>query len=91
MPSYDYKCIRCDKITEAFFLSMTEAPMKIGCPNCIALMGEETGPLHTAKRIISAGAGFTFAQSGGTKTGAKHEKDVQDAMKDYLYNKKSDK
>jgi putative FmdB family regulatory protein len=52
MPTYEYKCDRCDYRFEAF-QSMTAEPLS-ECPEC----GGKT------RRLISPGAGFIFKGSG---------------------------
>lgn len=67
MPTYEYKCIRCNHRFEVF-QSMTSEPVKI-CPEC----GGEV------KRLIGMGAGPIFKGSGFYQTDyknieAKHSK-----------------
>ena len=52
MPTYDYKCKKCENLFE-HFQSMTEDPLKT-CPEC----GGEV------ERLIGAGAGLIFKGSG---------------------------
>lgn len=52
MPTYEYKCTKCEHQFEAF-QSMSEEPVK-KCPAC----GGEV------KRLISGGAGLIFKGSG---------------------------
>ncbi len=52
MPTYEYRCKKCDHIFEAF-QSMMEKPLK-KCPNCGGAV----------KRLISSGAGLIFKGSG---------------------------
>lgn len=52
MPTYDYKCTKCNHVFE-YFQSMNDEPLKI-CPEC----GGEV------KRMIGAGAGLIFKGSG---------------------------
>ena len=52
MPTYDYRCEKCDKVFEEFH-GMTEDP-KVLCPDC----GGE------AKKMIGGGLGVIFKGSG---------------------------
>lgn len=52
MPTYDYKCLKCDKRFE-IFQSMKDEPLK-NCPDC----GGEI------KRLIGSGAGTIFKGTG---------------------------
>lgn len=52
MPTYDYKCLKCDKRFE-FFQSMNDEVLK-NCPDC---NGE-------VKRLIGTGAGAIFKGTG---------------------------
>jgi putative FmdB family regulatory protein len=52
MPTYEYRCKKCDHTFEAF-QSMTEKPLK-KCPNCGGVV----------KRLISSGSGLIFKGSG---------------------------
>lgn len=52
MPTYDYKCLACDKIFEVF-QKMTDEPLQ----NCKYCGGN-------VKRIISGGSGVIFKGSG---------------------------
>lgn len=52
MPTYDYKCEKCEKTFE-YFQSMSDEPLKI-CKEC-------QGPL---KRLIGGGLGLIFKGSG---------------------------
>ncbi|MBN2657986.1 MAG: zinc ribbon domain-containing protein [Spirochaetales bacterium] len=52
MPTYDYKCTKCNHIFE-HFQSMTEEPLSV-CPEC----GGEV------KRMIGGGSGLIFKGSG---------------------------
>ncbi len=56
MPTYDYKCGKCDHLFEVF-QSMTDEPLK-DCPECD---GE-------VKRLIGSGAGIIFKGSGFYQT-----------------------
>lgn len=56
MPTYDYKCTKCDHIFEKF-QSMTDSPIK-KCPKCKAAV----------KRLIGAGAGIIFKGKGFYQT-----------------------
>ena len=57
MPTYDYKCSKCDHTWE-LFQSITAKPVK-KCPEC----GKQT-----AKRVIGPGAGIIFKGSGFYQT-----------------------
>lgn len=57
MPTYDYKCGKCDHTWE-LFQSITAKPVK-KCPEC----GRQT-----AKRVIGPGAGIIFKGSGFYQT-----------------------
>ncbi len=52
MPTYDYRCLNCEKRFDVF-QSMNDEPLNI-CPDC---NGE-------VKRLIGAGAGAIFKGSG---------------------------
>jgi putative FmdB family regulatory protein len=52
MPTYEYRCQKCDHTFEAF-QSMTEKPLR-KCPKCGGAV----------KRLISSGAGLIFKGSG---------------------------
>jgi len=52
LPTYDYKCLKCDKRFE-IFQSMKDEPLK-NCPDC----GGEI------KRLIGSGAGTIFKGTG---------------------------
>jgi len=77
MPTYVFECPKGHK-GELFFALMSEAPKTLTCDRCGA----------KAERIIAPGAGFTFAQPGGTTSGAKKEAEVHQAMKDYAQGNK---
>jgi putative FmdB family regulatory protein len=53
MPTYDYRCKKCNHEFEAF-QSMSEAPLKV-CPKCRK---------SALQRLIGAGAGIIFKGSG---------------------------
>ncbi|MDA0832679.1 MAG: zinc ribbon domain-containing protein [Planctomycetota bacterium] len=57
MPTYDYKCAKCDHTWE-LFQSITANPIK-KCPSCGA---------NRAKRLIGTGAGIIFKGSGFYQT-----------------------
>lgn len=57
MPTYDYKCAKCDHTWE-LFQSITAKPIK-KCPECGG---------NQAKRLIGAGAGIIFKGSGFYQT-----------------------
>ncbi|MBC8344907.1 MAG: zinc ribbon domain-containing protein [Candidatus Marinimicrobia bacterium] len=52
MPTYDYKCQKCDHIFE-FFQTMSDLPLT-NCPEC-------TGKV---RRLVSGGSGLIFKGSG---------------------------
>ncbi len=52
MPTYEYKCNKCNKIFEVF-QSITEEPIR-KCPEC-------SSPVE---RLINGGSGFLFKGSG---------------------------
>jgi putative FmdB family regulatory protein len=52
MPTYEYRCQKCDHTFEAF-QSMTEKPLR-KCPKCGGAV----------KRLISSGAGLIFKGAG---------------------------
>ena len=52
MPTYDYKCIKCNHIFE-YFQSMNDDPLSV-CPECNA----------EVKRMIGGGVGLIFKGSG---------------------------
>ena len=37
MPLYEYKCSKCDKIIDKFYVSYKERKNKIECPDCGSL------------------------------------------------------
>jgi putative FmdB family regulatory protein len=57
MPTYDYRCNKCDHEWE-LFQSITAKPIR-KCPECGKL---------SAKRVIGAGAGIIFRGSGFYQT-----------------------
>lgn len=57
MPTYDYKCAKCNHTWE-LFQSITAKPIK-KCPECGA---------NQAKRLIGTGAGIIFKGSGFYQT-----------------------
>lgn len=69
MPTYDYKCLRCDKKFE-IFQSMKDEPLKI-CPDC---KGE-------LKRLIGSGAGAIFKGTGFYQTDYKNSSKPSDGKK----------
>jgi len=60
LPTYDYKCLKCNKSFE-FFQYMKDEPLK-NCPDC---NGE-------VKRLIGAGAGTIFKGTGFYQTDYKN-------------------
>lgn len=84
MPTYDFSCDQCGRVTEHFYLSMRKAPLELYGP-CSCKKDQHI--LTVKKRIISPGAGFTFNQPRGTQTGARKEKEVRDAMSDFTSGK----
>jgi len=62
MPTYEYKCSGCDKVTEVF-QSITAKPIK-KCPEC--------GKLKL-KRMLGTGAGLIFKGSGFYQTDYRSE------------------
>jgi putative FmdB family regulatory protein len=62
MPTYDYRCSKCDHVWE-LFQSITAKPVK-KCPEC----GKPS-----AKRVIGAGAGIIFRGSGFYQTDYRSE------------------
>lgn len=64
MPTYDYKCEKCDHRFE-HFQSMTDDPLT-ACPVCDG----------TVKRLIGAGAGIIFKGSGFYCTDYKNSGDA---------------
>jgi putative FmdB family regulatory protein len=63
MPTYDYKCIICDKTYE-YFHKMTESPVYT-CPVC----GD------TLKKMIGSGSSPIFKGSGFYQTDYKNKSD----------------
>lgn len=57
MPTYEYKCLNCQEVTE-IFQSITAKPVK-KCPKC--------GQLKL-KRLLGTGAGLIFKGSGFYQT-----------------------
>jgi putative FmdB family regulatory protein len=66
MPTYEYKCSKCEEIFE-FFQKMTDEPMK-KCPVC-------SGKLS---RLISGGVGVIFKGSGFYTTDYKNASQKSD-------------
>jgi putative FmdB family regulatory protein len=62
MPTYDYRCSKCDHIWELFQSIKAEPEKK--CPSC----GK-----RTAKRVIGSGAGIIFRGSGFYQTDYRSE------------------
>ena len=61
MPTYDYRCSKCDTVFESF--EKIDGPRSKVCPNCGG----------TAKRMIGAGAGIIFRGSGFYQTDYRSE------------------
>lgn len=70
MPTYQYKCLKCDYRFEEFQL-MTEQSLS-QCPQCSGAV----------ERLISGGAGFLFKGSGFYITDYRSEKYKKDAAND---------
>lgn len=62
MPTYDYRCSKCDHVWELFQSIKAEPEKK--CPSC----GK-----RTAKRVIGSGAGIIFRGSGFYQTDYRSE------------------
>ncbi|MDD4955916.1 MAG: zinc ribbon domain-containing protein [Candidatus Omnitrophica bacterium] len=62
MPTYDYECLKCGKISEAFH-KVNGPPLK-ECPYCKGKV----------KRLISSGSGLIFKGSGFYATDYKKKK-----------------
>ena len=60
MPTYEYRCEKCEQIFEAF-QSMKDEPFKI-CPK--ELCRQDTWGKGTVKRLLGTGAGLLFKGSG---------------------------
>lgn len=69
MPTYDYKCLKCDKRFEVF-QSMNDEVLK-NCPDC---NGE-------VKRLIGSGAGAIFKGTGFYHTDYKNSSKPADTKK----------
>ena len=52
MPTYDYKCTKCDHVFE-YFQSMSDPALE-DCPKCEGLV----------RRLVSGGSGLIFKGSG---------------------------
>ncbi|MCF7870957.1 MAG: zinc ribbon domain-containing protein [Candidatus Omnitrophica bacterium] len=61
MPTYDYRCLKCGKIFEAF-QKMSDNPLK----ECIYCKGK-------VERLISSGSGIIFKGSGFYETDYKQK------------------
>ena len=73
MPTYEYKCEKCEHLFEKF-QNMTDEPVK-KCPKCGAKV----------KRLIGAGAGIIFKGSGFYQTDYKNtcpKNDTKSGKKD---------
>ena len=79
MPTYHYKCTKCDHEFEQF-QSMAEEPLDT-CPQCGGL----------PKRIISGGAGLLFKGDGFYITDYRSAGYKKDAKKDEKKDAKTDK
>jgi putative FmdB family regulatory protein len=69
LPTYDYKCLKCDKRFE-IFQSMKDESLN-NCPDC---NGE-------VKRLIGAGAGAIFKGTGFYHTDYKNSSQTSDTKK----------
>ena len=69
MPTYDYKCLKCDYRFE-IFQSMKDEPLK-NCPVC---NGE-------VKRLIGSGAGAIFKGTGFYQTDYKNSSKTSESKK----------
>ena len=79
MPTYEYKCLECDKVFEEF-QKMTDPPVT-SCKFC----GGEV------KRLISGGSGLLFKGSGFYITDYRSDSYKKAASKDKPEKPKSDK
>jgi putative FmdB family regulatory protein len=79
MPTYEYKCLECEKVFEEFQL-ITEPPVSV-CKFC----GGEV------KRLISGGSGLLFKGSGFYITDYRSDSYKKEASKDKPATPKSDK
>ncbi|MDO8550008.1 MAG: zinc ribbon domain-containing protein [Ignavibacteria bacterium] len=81
MPTYEYKCTKCNYTFE-IFQPMSAEPLK-ECPNCKGLV----------KRLIGTGAGTIFKGSGFYQTDYKNKpgKSVSNKKEDKKDSKSSDK
>ncbi|MCF7887005.1 MAG: zinc ribbon domain-containing protein [Candidatus Omnitrophica bacterium] len=61
MPTYDYRCLKCGKIFEAF-QKIADAPLK----KCVYCKGK-------VERLISSGSGIIFKGSGFYETDYKQK------------------
>ncbi|MDP2922824.1 MAG: zinc ribbon domain-containing protein [Candidatus Omnitrophota bacterium] len=69
MPTYDYECLKCGKISEAFH-KINDRPLK-ECPHCKGKV----------KKLISSGSGLIFKGSGFYITDYKKKKPSQSQEK----------
>jgi putative FmdB family regulatory protein len=79
MPTYEYKCLECEKVFEEFQL-ITEPPVAV-CKYC----GGEV------KRLISGGSGLLFKGTGFYITDYRSDSYKKEASKDKPVTPKSDK
>jgi putative FmdB family regulatory protein len=79
MPTYEYKCLECDKVFEEF-QKMTD-PLITSCKFC----GGEV------KRLISGGSGLLFKGSGFYITDHRSDSYKKEASRDKPEKPKSDK
>lgn len=79
MPTYEYKCLECDKVFEEF-QKMTDPPIT-SCRFCGGVV----------KRLISGGSGLLFKGSGFYITDYRSESYKKAASKDKPESHKSDK
>ena len=70
MPTYEYKCMKCDHEFE-LFQNMSDEPVKT-CPKCGG----------SVQRLIGSGAGLIFKGSGFYTTDYRSEKYTKDAKAD---------
>jgi len=88
MPTYDYKCKKCELEFE-LFQSMTDEPIK-KCPEC---NGEVERLIGTGGGLIFKGSGFyiTDNRSESYKKGAKADKPIPELKKSSKDSGKTDK
>jgi putative FmdB family regulatory protein len=79
MPTYDYECLKCGKITEAFH--KVSGPQLKACPHCKGKV----------KKLIGSGSGLIFKGSGFYITDYKKNKGLHGETKIKSESKKPDK